>query len=264
MNIAIITGASSGMGREFAVQIASQLCRTDEIWLLSRNKAAMEELAGTMRMRTRVIPIDLADERELKRFREVLSIAAPKITLLASCAGVGSHGLFAAQTEDDIQAMLRLNVTAQTMLVRMCLPYMRRGSKILLFSSGAAFVPQPGFSVYAASKAYAYSFGRAIGAELRGRGIHVTTVCPGPVDTPFLAHAYGNREEMSGLKRLTTLDAPRVVAKAVNDCKRHRAVSACGLPIRALYLATQSVQNIAQYFFACSETLSEERKETER
>ena len=261
MNIAIITGASSGMGREFAAQIDSQLCRTDEIWLLARNREAMEKLAGTMRTQTRVIPIDLADERELRRFREVLSISAPKITFIASCAGVGSYGPFAAQTEDDIQAMLHLNVTAQTMLVRMCLPYMRRGSKIVLFASGAAFVPQPGFAVYAASKACAYSFGRALGKELRARGIYVTTVCPGPVDTPFLAHAYKDRGGLNGLKRLTTLDAPRVVARAIDDCKRRRAVSVCGLPMRTLYLATQSMQNIVQLFLTGAGTLPEKRKE---
>ncbi len=262
MNIAIITGASSGMGREFAAQIDTQLCRTDEIWLLARRREPMEELAGAMRTKTRVIPIDLADERELKRFREVLSIAAPKITMLVCCAGVGRHGLFAGQEEEELSAMLRLNVTAQTMLAGMCLPYMRRGSKIILFASGAAFVPQPGFAVYAATKAYAYSFGRALRRELKGRGICVTTICPGPVDTPFLEQAYGDRGDMSGLKRLTTQRAPRVVAKAIDDCKRGRAVSVCGLPMQALYLATQTAQNIAQLFLACAEALSGERKET--
>lgn len=249
MNIAIITGASSGMGREFAAQIETQLRRTDEIWLLARRKEPMEELARTMRIKTRIIPIDIADERELRRFREVLLLAAPKITLLACCAGVGYYGAFSSREDEDISAMLRLNVAAQTLLIKLCLPYMRKGSKIIQFASGAAFVPQPNFAVYAATKAYAYSFGRAIGRELRGRGICVTTVCPGPVDTPFLERAYGDGAPMSAQKKRVMVKPERVVAKAIEDCRRHRAVSVCGAPMQALYLATQSVQNILQLFW---------------
>ncbi len=248
MNIAIITGVTSGMGKELAKQIVPQLHKTDEIWLLARRKELMQELARTMRIKTRVIPIDLADERELGRFREVLSIASPRITLLACCAGVGSYGAFDSQEDEKISAMLRLNVTAQTMFVKLCLPYLRKGSRIIQFASGAAFVPQPGFAVYAATKAYGYALARALGRELAKKGIRVTTVCPGPVDTPFLEHAYGGGVSMSAWKKRTMVSAERVVEKAIEDCKRHRAVSVCGLPVQLLYLATQSAQNLALHF----------------
>ena len=228
MNIAIITGASSGMGMEFARQIDSQLCRTDEIWLLARRREPMDELARSMQIRTRTVVIDITDEKELKHFAEVLAIGAPKITMLVNCAGTGRHGLFSGQSDEVISTMLQLNIMALTRLTKICLPYMRKGSKIVQFASGAAFMPQAEFAVYAASKAYVYSFSRALGKELKGRGIGVTTVCPGPVDTPFLKQAYGDISRMSRLKQWATVSASRVVKKAIEDCKRGRAVSVCG------------------------------------
>lgn len=245
MNIAIITGASSGMGMQFAKQIDNNLCKTDEIWLLARRREPMEELARSMQTKTRCVSIDITDEKELKHFAEILAIGAPKITMLVNCAGVGIHGDFSEQRDDDISAMLRLNVMALTCLTKICLPYMRRGSKIIQFASGAAFVPQAHFAVYAATKSYVYSFSMALKKELKKRGISVTTVCPGPVNTPFLEKAYGDISHMNILKKLTMVSADRVVSKAIEDCKRGRAVSVCGLPMKALYLATQSVQNIA-------------------
>lgn len=244
MNIAIITGASSGMGMEFARQIDKSLRKTDEIWLLARRREPMEELARSMQTKTSVVVIDITNEKELKQFAEVLEIASPKITMLVNCAGVGYHGRFLEQSDEEITAMLRLNVMALTLLTKICLPYMRKGSKIVQFASGAAFAPQADFAVYAASKAYVYSFSRALRNEMKNRGISVTTVCPGPVDTPFLEQAYGDVSRMGKLKKLTKASAAYVVSKAIKDCKKGRAVSVCGLPMKVLYLSTQGIQNI--------------------
>lgn len=244
MNIAIITGASSGIGMEFARQIDSRLCKTDEIWLLARRREPMEELARSMRIKTRTIAIDITDEKELQRFSEVLAISQSGITMLVNCAGIGYHGAFPGQTDEEISAMLRLNVVALTKLTKICLPYMRRGSKIVQFASGAAFVPQAEFAVYAASKSYVYSFSKALGKEVKRHGISVTTVCPGPVKTPFLQQAYGDISRMSKLKQLTTKSAACVVTKAIDDCTKGKKVSVCGLPMKALYLVTQGIQNV--------------------
>lgn len=249
MNIAIITGASSGMGREFAVQLDQRLGKTDEIWLLARRREPLEELAASLRTKTRVIAIDLTVESSLKQFEEVLSIQNPKITVLVNCAGIGSHKLFARQSREEIEAMVQLNIVALTRMTMICLPYMRKGSKLLQFSSGAAFVPQQAFAVYAASKAYVYSLSRALERELRGKGITVTAVCPGPVNTPFLTHAYENAIRISLLKKLTMAETSCVVKKAIDDCKSGRSVSLCGLPIRLLYLSTQGVQNLLMKCF---------------
>ena len=248
MNIAIITGASSGMGMELARQLDKSLGKTDEIWLLARRKEPMEELARSMKIKVKAIVIDMTNEKEMKQFAEVLAISNPKITVLANCAGVGSYGEFLKQSSEDVSAMIRLNIVALTQMTKICLPYMRRGSRIIQFASGAAFVPQAAFAVYAATKSYVYSLSRALGKELKSRGISVTAVCPGPVNTPFLQHAYEDMSHINGLKKLTMAKTECVVAKAIADCRMGKSVSVCGLPMKALYLTTQSVQNVMQMF----------------
>ncbi len=244
MNIAIVTGASSGMGKEFALQLDNNLGKTEEIWLLARSRESLEELAGSLRTKARVVVIDLTDETALKQFEEVLAIQNPKITVLVNCAGIGSHKPFARQNKEEIDAMIQLNIMALTRMTMLCLPYMRSGSKLIQVSSGAAFVPQSAFAVYAASKAYVYSLSRALDRELKGRGITVTAVCPGPVNTPFLAHAYEDMSGLGVLKKLTMVKTACVVKKAIDDCKTGKSVSICGLPVKLLYLSTQSVQNV--------------------
>lgn len=248
MNIAIITGASSGMGMEFARQLDHCLGKTEEIWLLARRKEPMEELAQAMHIKTRIIAIDLTSEKELAQFAEVLAISNPKITVLANCAGVGSYGDFTKQSREDVSAMIRLNIMALTQMTEICLSYMRRGSRIIQFASGAAFVPQAAFAVYAATKSYVYSLSRALAKELHRHGISVTAVCPGPVNTPFLQHAYGDSSKLNWLKKMTMAKTECVVAKAIEDCKTGKSVSVCGLPMKILYLATQTAQNIIQQF----------------
>lgn len=249
MNIAIITGASSGMGREFAIQLDQCLGKTDEIWLLSRKKEPLERLAASLRTKTRAIAIDLTDDTALRQFEEVLAIQNPKITVLVNCAGIGSHKVFARQSREEIEAMIQLNIVALTRMTMLCLPYMRKGSRLIQFSSGAAFVPQAAFAVYAASKAYVYSLSRALSQELKGRGITITAVCPGPVNTPFLGKAYEDSSGFSPLKRITMAETSCVVKKAIDDCKRGRSVSLCGFPVKLLYLSTQGVQNLLLHFF---------------
>lgn len=246
MNIAVITGASSGMGQELARQLDSQLGKTKEIWLLARRREPMEELARHMKTKVKVIPIDMTDEKQMRQFEEILAIQNPKITVLANCAGVGSYGEFLKQETKEISNMVKLNIAALTQMTKMCLPYMKKGSRVIQFASGAAFVPQAAFAVYAASKSYVYSLSRALQRELKPRGIYVTAVCPGPVETPFLKHAYGEEFEPNLLKRLTMARTECVVMKAINDCKRNKAVSVCGIPMKALYIATQGIQNVIQ------------------
>ncbi len=249
MHIAIITGASSGMGREFALQLDSCLGKTDEIWLLARRRESLEELAASLRTKARAVAIDLTDDAALKQFEEVLAIQNPKITVLVNCAGIGSHKIFAGQSREEIETMIQLNIVALTRMTMLCLPYMRKGSKLIQFSSGAAFVPQAAFAVYAASKAYVYSFSRALEQELRGRGITITAVCPGPVNTPFLSHAYEDGSGFHPLKKITMAETSCVVEKAIADCRRGKGVSLCGLPMKLLYFSTQSVQNLILRFF---------------
>ncbi|MCM1155684.1 MAG: SDR family NAD(P)-dependent oxidoreductase [Roseburia sp.] len=248
MNIAIITGASSGMGREFAKRLAASLSRTDEIWLLARRRNALEELASELAkgrrghaLKIRTIVIDITDERKLAHFVEVLMIRNAGISVLVNCAGMGIYGAFEAQSRDEITETVRLNVLALTQMTKFCLPYMKSGSRIIQVSSGSAFLPQADFAVYAATKAYVYSFGQALHKELKPKGISVTTVCPGPVKTPFLDHAYGRYGQMNLLKKLTMARPEKVVKKALKDSKKKKALSIYGLPMKLLYLTTKGI-----------------------
>lgn len=250
MNIAIITGASSGLGKEFAIQLSGIVHKTDEIWLVSRNKETLEALADELNLFcvgrnkgliVRAIPTDLTDEADLNRFSEVLWLKEAKITVLINCAGTGSYGLFSYQNESDITNMLTLNVTALTRMTQICLPYMKRGSKIIQVASAAAFCSQHKFAVYAATKAYVYSFGKSLAKELKAKGIYVTTVCPGSVDTPFLTHAYGNLAKQPFYKKFVTAKADKVVHRALVDSKKHKKLSVYGIPIKALYGLTRGL-----------------------
>ena len=250
MNIAIVTGASSGIGREFALQLVKILVKTDEIWLLARRKDALEEVAQllseqvkkhNLNRKIQVIPIDIADEKQLAGFAEVLMIKNARISVLVNCAGIGTYGSFEKLSRDEVAETVRVNVLGLTQLTKFCLPYMRKGSKIIQAASGSAFLPQPDFAVYAASKAYVYSFGRALHKELKKDGISVTVICPGPVDTPFLAHAYGRYGQMNLLKKLTMVKPEKVVHKALIDSKRKKEISIYGLPMNLLYRLTRGM-----------------------
>ena len=137
--------------------------------------------------------------------------------------------------------MIRLNCEALTDLTHRMIPHMRRGSRIIQMASSAAFMPQPYFAVYAATKSYVLSFSRALGEELKSAGIYVTNVCPGPVETPFLSHAYGRYGEMSFFKKMATAKPDRVVRKALKDCKRGKEVSLYGLSMNILYGLTRGL-----------------------
>lgn len=254
MNIAIITGASSGMGKEFTMQLAPILHKTDEIWLVSRRKDALEELKADIKkligkradkhdkkLRVRAISIDITDDVQLSHFAELLMIQNAGISVLINCAGVGTYGAFENLSRDETAQMVRLNVLALTQMTKFCLPYMRKGSNIIQVASGAAFLPQRDFAVYAASKAYVYYFGKALGKELKNKGINVTVVCPGPVDTPFLSHAYGRYGQISFIKKLTMAKPEEVVRKALKDCKKKKTVSIYGMPMKILYGLTRGL-----------------------
>lgn len=246
MNIAIITGASSGMGKEFAIQLAPMLKRTDELWLIARNREKLEELEITLKEmdivpEIKIFSMDITDESKLNQFAEVMMILNPKISVLVNCAGVGTYGAFEKQSREETMEMVRLNVLALTQLTKICQPYMRKGSKIIQVASGSAFLPQPEFAVYAATKSYVYSFGRALAKEVKKKGIIVTTVCPGPVETPFLEHAYGRYGQLGRWKKMTMAQTEKVVAQAIKDCKKKKEVSVYGLPMKLLYGLSRGV-----------------------
>lgn len=232
MNIAVITGASSGLGQEFAIQIDSLFHNLDEIWLIARRKQRLEKLAGILGTKAKVIQLDVADDMQMQLFQEVLDIASPTIRILVNCAGYGLMGPFEELSLVEQLGMVKVNCEALTRMTHICLPFMKKNSRIIQLASSAAFVPQINFAVYAASKSYVLSFSRALGEELRKRRIYVTAVCPGPVETEFfdIAERYGTT---LAVKKMTIVQADRVVRDALRASFRKKPMSVCSLPIQA-------------------------------
>lgn len=185
----LITGASAGIGRELARQLAG---RVSSLVLVARRQERLEELRDELTKRdpnlnVRVRAADLSDERAVIDMCDWLEREKISIDLLINNAGLGDVGPFATSEPQRVKEMLAVNVTALTLLTRLLLPGMiaRKRGAILSVSSTAGFLPIAGFAVYAATKAYVTSFSEAIRAELRGTGITVASLCPGPVYTEF-------------------------------------------------------------------------------
>lgn len=231
-NIVIITGASSGIGMEFALQIDAHLRKTDEIWLIARNRQKLKTLAGGLRNNTRVLAMDITVDAQIDRLRDMLREERCRIRMLVNSAGYGMIGDVAELKLQEQTGMVRLNCEALTAVTRCCLPFMSRGARILQMASSASFVAQPGFAVYAATKSYVDSFSLALREELKDREIYVTSICPGPVDTPFFDIAERHGSTLS-VKKLTLVTPERVVEQALRDACLKRPRSVYSWPIQA-------------------------------
>ena len=185
MHIAIITGASSGLGRQF-VQLADQE-GLDEIWLVARRQDRLQALADTCRTAIRQLPLDLVDPASLRTITALLAKKQPVVRFLVNAAGFGKIGSYADIEPSDQLQMIDLNCRAAVALTQLALPYMTNASHILEICSAAAFQPIPYLGIYAASKAFLYRYSRALSFELKPRGISVTAVCPYWIrDTEFI------------------------------------------------------------------------------
>ncbi|PYL65769.1 MAG: hypothetical protein DMF25_02460 [Verrucomicrobia bacterium] len=186
---ALITGASAGIGREFARQLAS---RAGSVVLVARRRERLEQLRNELTkanpsLNVHVYDVDLADKTQVDALIESLAHDKIDIDLLINNAGLGDSGPFATSDPTRIDQIIQVNMSALTLLTRKLLPTMiaRKRGAILNVSSSAGFLPIPGFAVYAATKAYVTNFSEALRAELRDTGVSVSILCPGPVHTEF-------------------------------------------------------------------------------
>ncbi len=234
-SIIIITGASSGIGAEFALQTDAAFPSVDEIWLIARRKERMEETARVMEHTTRLIPMDVTDEYAMDDLRELLEKENPVVRILVNAAGFGLIGAFEELSLDEQLEMLLVNCEALTRLTYLTLPFMRRGSRIIQLASCAAFLPQPYFAVYAACKSYVLSFSRALGKETAPYGIFVSAVCPGPVNTEFYDRAE-RYADVPAYKTLTMISAEQCVSEALKGAYLKKSVIVPGIPMKVFRL----------------------------
>jgi short-subunit dehydrogenase len=222
--VTLITGASAGLGEEFARQLAK---RGDKLVLVARRKDRLDALAAELG-NARVVAIDLSEPGSTAALMADLAAAGEHVATLINNAGFGLRGRFAKLDADRQREMIDLNIASLTDLCRAVAPEMieRRFGAILNLASTAAFQPGPNMAVYFATKAYVLSFSEALHEELKPHGIKVTALCPGPTRTEFGAVAgFG---ENSSFDRLAA-DAPSVVLAGLKALDRNRAVIVPGL-----------------------------------
>ncbi|MCD8317164.1 MAG: SDR family NAD(P)-dependent oxidoreductase [Eggerthellaceae bacterium] len=221
--IAVVTGASSGMGREFALQI-DLMQVVDEIWIIARNVEKLQEVANELTTPARVVSMDLTDRSDIDKFSETLQNEQPNVYYLINSAGFGKFGDWQTISDSAADSMIDLTCRAVVDMTRACLPYMERGSHIIQVASSAAFMPLPHMNVYAATKAFVLRYTRALRWELSGTGVTATALCPTWVKTGFesVARSSGGGHDV---RHLMFAQKPSVVVSwALCGNKCHFAV----------------------------------------
>ena len=191
MRTALITGASAGLGVEFIKAVLQQMPEIDNFWLVARRKERLEEISATLPAgkTANCIAADISCSAGWDILKAELAEKNPDVALLINCAGVGRMDNFADSDLETQVNMVNLNVAGLTAVTSLVLPYMKSGARIVNVSSIASFCPNTRMTVYSSTKAYVSFFSRGLGLELKERGISVTAVCPGPMDTEFLSVA---------------------------------------------------------------------------
>lgn len=228
--IAILTGATGGLGREFLKQI---LCENiDEVWAIARNQEKLSELQKEYGEKVVAISLDLSELSSIEKIANLLIEKKPFVSYLINNAGIAKMGKYSDFSIEEIDKTINVNCKAPVMISKLCIPYMGKGSKILNIASASAFQPNPYINLYASSKAFERSYTRALNVELEGTGINAVTVCPGWIDTEMLQKEInGHNVKFPGL-----VTADRVVAQSIRDAKKGKDMSVCSLYVKYQHL----------------------------
>lgn len=246
--IAIVTGASSGLGREFVKRIdAGDAGDVDEIWAVARRADRLDALVRTCATHVRPFCLDLTEAESFDILESALAEAPDAdVRLLVNNAGFGTFGDFALQPEHEAANMLKILVQAPVELMYRTLPYMRAGSRIINIASVAAFLPQPRLAVYSAAKRFLLDITRSIDAELGDVDIHATAVCPKFMKTEFL-DAPGDGKTARHMSDVIGFErAENVVTAALRASHAGRSLCIPSLDMKAYY----AVSRVLPYKFA--------------
>jgi uncharacterized protein len=238
---ALVTGASSGIGEAFARELAA---RGHGVTLVARREERLRELAQGLSaqhgVRADAIACDLADRSDRDRLAERILELGRDVEILVNNAGFGAYGQFAEIEPGPQLGMVRVNVEAVVDMTARYVPHMvsRGRGAVINVASAAAFQPMPGAATYAASKAFVLSHGDALHEELKGSGVNVTTVCPGPVKTEFIGVAGVERSEQT-VPDIAWASAEEIAKKTLDASDRGRRVVVPGLATQASALLGQ-------------------------
>lgn len=236
--IALVTGASSGVGKEFCIQIDQRYADIDEIWMVARREDRLLDQEKEISKPCEIFPLDLLDPRSDQVILDRINERGATVGILVNSAGLGKTGRFDAVDYSDSQRMIDLNITSLSRMTNLLLPFMKEGAKILNIASVAAFLPQPNFAVYAASKSYVVSLSRALNVELKDQGITVCAVCPNPMNTEFFELADPDAGKKY-IKELGVEDVDKMVSTALKNVDKGKDTSLSCVAARLLFFASR-------------------------
>ena len=237
MKIAVVTGASSGMGRDFVLQL-DQSESFDEIWAIALEEDLLLTLQREVRAKVRVFALDFSQPESLPRYREALAAAAPNVAVLVNASGFGIFKTFEETPLNRLYGMVDVNARAMMAMTHVTLPYMQKGGQIYNMGSGSSFQPTPYALIYGATKAFVLSFSRGLNVELKNakREIRVMAVCPLWVRTNFFKTAVSDKTISYFSKWVESCD---VVKQALRDMRRGKDLSMLGLHMQLQVLGVK-------------------------
>ena len=233
MSIALITGASGGIGREFAKELLKSY-GVKEFWFVARNEKKLSSLVEEMKeissgFTARIIPLDLSSDIGIGELCGIVKNEKPKIKYLINSAGFGKFGRFDEISESDVANMINLNDKALVLITHACVPFMERGGRIVELGSGSCFTPLPNFNVYAASKSFVLHYTKALNYELKKYGVRATCFCPGWVETEFFDTAIESDVTMPKKNKIKPLlNAQKVTRGCLKAVKKGKAMYVTG------------------------------------
>ena len=228
-NICVITGASSGIGKEFFMTLAKDKDFSfDEFWVIARGEDKLKELSKFSDIPVRAVALDLSDENSYESYKKLLEEEQPKISLFVNCSGYGKFESVEKVGYDANLNMIDLNVKATVAMDYLSLKYMDNGCGIINIASVAAYQPIPYINTYGATKAFVLNFTRALSMEVRNRGIKVLAVCPFWTKTQFFDRAVNNEADPVVQKYVAMYDPKDIVKRAIRDYKKGKSVSLFG------------------------------------
>lgn len=225
--IIMITGASSGMGREFAMQIEKKY-QVDEIWVIARRKERLENLKERLQTKVRIFALDLTQKESFEIIQEALFQEKPRVKALINYSGYGKLDHYENMSIEVIENMMNLNMLAVVKMVNSVLPYMHKKSSIVNLSSCSGYMPIPYLNIYASTKAFVLSYSRALNEELKYRQIHVLAICPYWVETEFFDRAVVKDKKPVVIRFGKVYKAKDVIKKAIKDMESSKDVSLYG------------------------------------
>lgn len=237
--IAIVTGGTGGIGKEFVKQFVELKKDLDEIWVLGRNQGKLDKIKNEFGEKIYPVSCDLSDEKNVTDFIKSIKESDVCIKYLVNSAGLAKMARCCEFDTKELSQTIDLNCKTVVLLCHECIQKMMKGSRILNLSSASSFQPNPYIAIYSASKVFVKNYSRALNYELKDMGVTCTAVCPGWVDTDML------EKERNGktIKFPGVVTAERVVKLAIKDADKGKDMSVCSLYVKYEHLFSKIMPN---------------------